>query len=40
MSSEDKADDNGVDLLQEKDFQLVISKKMKGKKAMSLGNNM
>lgn len=38
MATEDKADDNGVNLFHEKDFQSVTSKKRKRKKTLSLGN--
>lgn len=38
MAEQDKEDENGVDLFQEKDFKLVTSKRRKGKKGPNLAH--
>ncbi|XP_058763484.1 uncharacterized protein LOC131636917 [Vicia villosa] len=38
MAENEKDDDNGVDLFPDKDFQLVLNKKRRNKKALSLTN--
>ncbi|XP_058774370.1 uncharacterized protein LOC131648650 [Vicia villosa] len=38
LADKDKDDDQGVDLLPEKDFKLVTSKRRKGKKSLAQGN--
>lgn len=38
MEDQGKEDDNGVDLLQEKDFKLVTSKTRKGGKTLTIAN--